>query len=166
MKRTELKIGLFWATYPVSFGKQATPKCNYFIHNQDFFPDKVCPVSQVLLFFSKYGQYCLKFVDKMQTWTDARRYCMGEQADLAVIKNQDENESVMKAVNWSNPVIRMGGLWNSVWIGLEYHQIEGEFHWVDDSKVSSPGGLFNAAFFWQGQQDKKIGCRTLNPNLT
>ena len=104
-------------------------------------------MSQDLLFFSKYGQYCLKFVDKMQTWTDARRYCMGEQADLAVIKNQDENESVMKAVNWSNPVIRMGGLWNSVWIGLEYQQIEGAFHWVDDSKVSRPGGHFNTAFF-------------------
>ncbi|XP_056101381.1 LOW QUALITY PROTEIN: secretory phospholipase A2 receptor [Rhinichthys klamathensis goyatoka] len=75
-------------------------------------------------FFMCYDQdrgqqsYNYSLIRENRTWFEAQRYCRENHTDLVIIRDDEENERVKKAVNGSH----------SFWIGLQYNN---SLDWFD-----------------------------------
>jgi hypothetical protein len=71
------------------------------------------------------------FCTTSQDWNSARKLCMAEGADLAIVDSQDENTFLSD----TGKSIQPGASW---WIGANDMLMEGEWNWVDGTQ------------FWEG----------------
>nr|XP_033795721.1 low affinity immunoglobulin epsilon Fc receptor-like isoform X2 [Geotrypetes seraphini] len=82
--------------------------------------------------WNKFQNNCYYFSSSTKTWQDARKYCMENEADLAIVNNQTEQDFINKRIQTTRS-----------WIGLHDTLKEGEWIWVDNSSLTfqawSPG---------------------------
>ncbi|XP_066580076.1 C-type mannose receptor 2-like [Amia ocellicauda] len=71
--------------------------------------DFVCGVQLAFICYEETSNATQRYVliDKAKNWTEAQRFCRKNYTDLVSVRNQSENEEVMKAANGQN-----------MWIGL------------------------------------------------
>ncbi|KAL4218048.1 C-type lectin domain 17 [Mactra antiquata] len=100
----------------------------------------VCPDG-----FSHYGAKCYRvFRDKALTYSGAEALCSSYGAHLAIVKNTVDKTSVIN-------VCLPGGL-HGYWLGANDKAVEGEFRWVDNTRVTDSVQYWDTS---RGQPDNK-----------
>ncbi|KAG9348909.1 hypothetical protein JZ751_029226 [Albula glossodonta] len=75
---------------------------------------------------SNLGQ-CYFFSREKRNWMQSRDYCISQGAQLVIISCQQEQTFVSKSINETH------------WIGLNDLEVEGQWHWVDNTPLSATG---------------------------
>ncbi|XP_045570301.1 CD209 antigen-like protein C [Salmo salar] len=108
---------------------------------------KVCPQG-----WKKLGSSCYYVSTEYKSWEESRQDCRNREADLVVIKSEDDQTFV----NW------LCGVKDYVWIGLTDSVSEGTWKWVDDTplttkywKSGDPNGgrAENCVYFYSWSSD-------------
>ncbi|KAM9119361.1 killer cell lectin-like receptor subfamily B member 1B allele A [Pangshura tecta] len=81
---------------------------------------KLCPRDWRL-----HGDKCYWLSKKSKTWTGSHDDCMWKSAQMLVIQNREEMDSIQEVVQGAN----------NVWIGLTVTLPGGEWTWVDGSRL-------------------------------
>uniref|UniRef100_UPI001A981CD1 asialoglycoprotein receptor 1-like n=1 Tax=Gasterosteus aculeatus aculeatus TaxID=481459 RepID=UPI001A981CD1 len=74
---------------------------------------------------------CYFFSSQTLTWSSSRSWCRTQGGDLLVVDSQPEQSFVFQ----SSQVLQLSG--RRLWIGLSDREEEGEWRWVDGSRVLS-----------------------------
>ncbi|XP_048036002.1 C-type lectin domain family 4 member M-like [Megalobrama amblycephala] len=91
--------------------------------------------------------------NESKSWSDSRKYCRDQGADLVIIKSEEKQRYITSLVNE-----RMSS--ERVWIGLTDIQQEGNMKWVDNS-------ILNQGFWDTGEPNNERGnenCVELMPS--
>lgn len=83
-------------------------------------------------------------------WAGARQRCLADGADLVIINDASENQAVNE--------LRKAGEFGSIWIGATDDDNEGDWRWVDQSRVKDgfeawEGGEPNDGGFFGSSED-------------
>lgn len=90
-----------------------------------------CPVKlQRLPYIHVYNDSCLLFSRNEYSWTDARANCRQLGGDLVMIKDAAKNNFVLNSLSADHWNV------NQMWIGATDEVHEGDWRWVDGTKVS------------------------------
>ncbi|XP_052423961.1 asialoglycoprotein receptor 1-like isoform X2 [Carassius gibelio] len=74
-----------------------------------------------------HSNFSFYFISSLKkSWSESRRYCTDRGADLIIINNREEQEFAKKFSHG-----------NEFWIGLTDSEEEGNWKWVDHSKLTS-----------------------------
>ncbi len=68
-----------------------------------------------------------KIIDSPTGWQNAKTICQEKGGHLAIIRNSDENEFLVQQLEKANI--------DSAWVGASDEKTEGEWVWIDGSKV-------------------------------
>ncbi|XP_054455470.1 asialoglycoprotein receptor 1-like [Anoplopoma fimbria] len=85
-----------------------------------------CPDS-----WSLFENKCYFFSSRLQTWSSSRAWCQTQGGDLLIINSEPEQSFVFESSQTLQPSS------SRLWIGLTDVEEEGEWKWVDGSRVSS-----------------------------
>ncbi|XP_028414660.1 uncharacterized protein LOC114537762 [Dendronephthya gigantea] len=77
----------------------------------------------------KLGKACYKAHNKLVSWFEARKTCLQKGSDLLTLKTKPEEASIRSYLKSKNIHLVY------YWLGAYYHAADGDFYWVDDSRM-------------------------------
>ncbi|XP_033127575.1 uncharacterized protein LOC117125224 isoform X2 [Anneissia japonica] len=86
--------------------------------------DTVCSCAKG---WQSFGSSCYRFFDIKVNWEEARHACQTMNADLVVVKDQEEHAFIFNNAN------RTG----NIWLGLTDIKKESDFIWIDNGECSN-----------------------------
>ncbi|XP_071147438.1 uncharacterized protein [Mytilus edulis] len=97
-----------------------------------------------------YTDACLLFVEHELSWDDARKSCRSLGGDLVTVKDSGKEKFILDSLRLEH--------WNAanVWIGLTDRAKEGDWRWIDGSRVAyghfakGQGNNHNTGFLFAG----------------
>ncbi|XP_071940913.1 perlucin-like protein [Antedon mediterranea] len=76
--------------------------------------------------WQQFGNTCFYASQQFKSWNQARDICKSMDADLAIIRNKEQNEFLQDLLGFTHSLY---------WIGLQDTRGEGNFIWVDNTPL-------------------------------
>ncbi|XP_067111854.1 immune-related, lectin-like receptor 4 isoform X2 [Osmerus mordax] len=99
------------------------------------------------------GGKCYYFSSDMKTWAESRNACISSGGDLVIIESEDEQDFLTEEFVGK---IKPDKQEEKFWIGLTDLKVEGNWLWVDNSKLDKSFWRGNEPDNWKGTKNDML----------